>query len=75
MIAVKQETEDRDIKTQQLEVKYVEIFTEISVFREHIKRKNEIVESLQNNVAKTKGSAQPASIPYFRRCCKIKERH
>lgn len=30
------------------------MFTEISVFRDHIKRKCELVESVQNNVAKLK---------------------
>ena len=54
LIAVKQKIEEKDIKIQQLEIKYVEMLTEISVFREQIIGKCELVESLQKELEKLK---------------------
>ena len=63
LIAVKQKIEQKDIKIQQLEIKYVEMLKEISVFQEQIKRKCELVELLQKEVVKLKEQPSQPQFP------------
>ena len=63
LIAVKQKIEQKDIKIQQLEIKYVEMLKEISVFQEQVKRKCELVELLLKEVAKLKEQPSQAQFP------------